>query len=744
MIMLLLSLLATITFPSTKTCAFQIFPPQFHQLMSPQHNYAANTNNGSNWYSIKHRTRHYSTNCDAAAKLNNSRETDHRNEELSNKEITNQSTDVPEILKILKQTYPESSNTMDDNNSSATERWIKTRTYLYQYRARTSKHSSNDFDSKANTSAKNRRSGGPLTIQRVQQIISFLQDSFPNQSELQAKILQKSPRILSQYHSIESRLVPTIEFLRELYGNMPSSNGAARGMLYEAVSRNTDLLLVRGVGYTRIDAEDGNLINDDAKVVGCSQLEGYLESEFGMSSPNIAKLKRSHPTLFQLSLPNKVIPVVSCLVSILGSNDLMKKPEQLLKEPLDSTLKRKITKIITSHPTLLFLDVNTNLRPTAQFLVKSFDLNEKELARIVSSTPGVLGLSVEENLRMTIKYLANLLSSSVNVEVNGVDKDSESGKERLRKCLLKHPQLLALSLNNIQSKVEYFDEIDRISGITTRNTIGNGTFVAREDDKTKNYNFQLYQPLAARILFSAPSTLSLSLKDNIIPKIEYLASLWQTGTPDSVLLKESEINEGNISKKEFDSPTMSDIRSSLSKRLREYPQILTLSMEGNIQPTLSFYNMTGYIDLDEHGRFRHTYTTSPSHNSTRTSKYQNHFVRSRYIATSLYNRLLPRWHFLLEEQRRQTEMSNNDESNLNYVIPATDFSPDHKDDLIAKSRLPPLHLLAGASDRDFCRQMNLSLADYLAFKEKAAPRLKFNSQFYRWLKTGRPIDAIGS
>jgi len=154
MIMLLLSLLATITFPSTKTCAFQIFPPQFHQLMSPQHNYAANTNNGSNWYSIKHRTRHYSTNCDAAAKLNNSRETDHRNEELSNKEITNQSTDVPEILKILKQTYPESSNTMDDNNSSATERWIKTRTYLYQYRARTSKHSSNDFDSKANTSAK--------------------------------------------------------------------------------------------------------------------------------------------------------------------------------------------------------------------------------------------------------------------------------------------------------------------------------------------------------------------------------------------------------------------------------------------------------------------------------------------------------------------------------------------------------------------------------------------------------------
>jgi len=59
-----------------------------------------------------------------------------------------------------------------------------------------------------------------------------------------------------------------------------------------------------------------------------------------------------------------------------------------------------------------------------------------------------------------------------------------------------------------------------------------------------------------------------------------------------------------------------------------------------------------------------------------------------------------------------------------------------------KVLLPPIHLLAGASDEVFCRQLNLSLSEYTAFKEEAAPRLKFNSQFELWLKTGRPIDMI--
>ena len=36
--------------------------------------------------------------------------------------------------------------------------------------------------------------------------------------------------------------------------------------------------------------------------------------------------------------------------------------------------------------------------------------------------------------------------------------------------------------------------------------------------------------------------------------------------------------------------------------------------------------------------------------------------------------------------------------------------------------------------------MNISLTEYINYKEKEGARLKFTSQFDTWLKTGRPID----
>lgn len=172
-------------------------------------------------------------------------------------------------------------------------------------------------------------------------------------------------------------------------------------------------------------------------------------------------------------------------------------------------------------------------------------------------------------------------------------------------------------------------------------------------------------------------------------------------------------------------------------------------MEGNIQPTLSFYNITGYVNLDEHGRLREAPPSSATSTATNSASEQKNVIRSRYIAASLYNRLLPRWHFLLKAQQKQMlqhdqqqiqhgHVNTDTQANPKYIIPPSKNSKMGD----SASRLPPLHLLAGASDDVFCRQMGLSLTDYLAFKEEAMPRLKFNSQFDRWLKTGRPIDAI--
>jgi len=188
----------------------------------------------------------------------------------------------------------------------------------------------------------------------------------------------------------------------------------------------------------------------------------------------------------------------------------------------------------------------------------------------------------------------------------------------------------------------------------------------------------------------------LSLKNNIIPTVEFLAKAWGASSPkiewqdDALIVVKTP-------------PTNEKDKESLSSLLKEFPNILTMSLEGNIQPTLTFFNRTGYIRLDEEFRFQHVNNARP--------------IRGRYIAASLFNRLLPRWHHLIAN---------------GWSVGQGD-PPD-------PSTLPPLHLLVGATDRAFCEQMGYDIHDYVAFKDKSVPRLKFSSQFDTWLKTGRPID----
>ena len=568
---------------------------------------------------------------------------------------SNQDTmNIRELMSLLEQTYPTPS-TNDKNNA-----WKKTRRYLYQYRSGTSQ----------------RR--GPITLSNIQQIISFLQITFPNNPTLQSKIIQQSPRILGQYNSIDSRLVPTVEFLHSLYGGIGDG-----GLFEEAISRKTDLLLVRGVGFNSVgrgkSSSDKIMDNYSDSLV----VEEYLLQELHISSSGIAKLKRNHPRIFELSLNHKVKPVVTFLYSLLGHHS-----DTSTATPPQPKHTKQVAKIVQHYPIIMQLDVVANLEPTSCFLRDACGFTEKELATVVCSTPGLLGLSVDENLKPTIQFLRGTLIID-RVEHTKDDANEEGDdptKVLLRKCILKHPPILALSLSNLRAKTNYFNAIDNVKG--TKET----------------------KALAGRILLSAPSTYSLSLEGNIIPKIEYLSAFWSTASSGEGFLSES---------------------------IREYPQILTLSMQSNIIPTISFYNMTGYVDLNVSG-------LPNNESSTQQCKLN---IRGRYIATSLYNRLLPRWHFLLAEQEKQqqqqleqfesligTKLKGKETyETLKYNIPTSTS-------ISSIAYLPPLHLVAGASDEVFCNQMKLSLTKYLDFKEEAVPRLKFSNQFELWLKTGKSID----
>jgi mTERF len=471
---------------------------------------------------------------------------------------------------------------------------------------------------------------GALTVRQALKVLDFLNQTFPDNMPLQQSILMQSPRILSKH--VATRLLPTADFLRSLYGDTAMKN---------AVLRNPDLLLTTGTGY-----------NGDA----LDLVDVFLRQDLHLSTHNVRHLKKTCPGLFQLSMV-QLLSVVSYLRSILQVPDT--DPQIAVTE--SSTLRATATigKLILAHPSIFQLSVPDNLRPRIQYLQDRLALSDADLACLIRSSSGaILGLSVTRNIQPTLELLSSMLPSSND----------------LRKTLVSHPQILGLSLSNLRAKIEYFNKLDSLAWHNN-----NCSAVDREGIS-----------LASRILMRSPTIFSLSLRENIRPTVEFLGRIWGAATP----------SDPSVDDCAPVSVSSSKTLTPIAPLLFEYPSILTLSLKGNIQPTVNFYVRAGYLSLNDDGRLD-------------TSHGREKIVRGRYIAASLFTRLLPRWNFYCEQKQGENE---------NLFVP------------------PPLHVLAGTTDNVFCEKCGLKLELYTLFKETAIPRLKFSSQFDTWLHTGRPID----
>jgi len=335
------------------------------------------------------------------------------------------------------------------------------------------------------------------------------------------------------------------------------------------------------------------------------------------------------------------------------------------------------------------LSVESNLKPRVQYLAESCDLDPTELTKMVQTSNGsVLSLSVEKNLKPTMDFLLEEMFDD-----DESDKNSDP-RALLKKCVLTHPQLLGLSLANLESKVNYFHSIG--------------------------------PSLAVRIARKCPAIYSLNLDQNIVPTIEFLAKVWGTTSKLSRSSKKKSSRDGFV------------------PMLHEYPNIITLSVEANLQPTMMFFNKTGYTLLNEN------WELAPSSNKGRSSASKSstingkhtvvNRIRGRYIAASLYNRLLPRWHYCISSGTDDPN-SEKDAGSVSVTKNAL-LMPSESSSLSSPQppKTPSLHLLVMASDEFFCEAMGFQLGSFLNFKRDAIPRLKFSSQFDTWLKTGKPID----
>jgi hypothetical protein len=504
-----------------------------------------------------------------------------------------------------------------------------------------------------------------------------------------------------------------------------------------------------------------------------------------LAPKSIQRLKRSAPFVFGLTT-EKVRTLLVFLTTVLAPL------EKDLPQKKGTVVSNTLGKIIMAHPYVLNLSIETNLKPRIDFLTQVCQMNATHIAKVIQTSNGsILGLSVQQNLKPKINFLWHFVFQNGGHNPKGGQSDYDNdnvalnqgtatldqeqiNRNQLRKCIVDHPALLGLSQMNLQSKVDFF------------NSIG--------------------PTIAYRIAVKCPTVYSTSLHHNILPTIEFLSNVWGIPTtnlsttttltspivattipsnnskwstvPTLASASASTAPTVNISDQQSQSSIVfSTPNKKLEQMLYEYPEILTLSLEGNLRPTMNFFNRTGYTYLDDVWRLRpsaviyhdnevrtetvaqdretgidvpavtdtaisksqfteqHRGRKRKSHQSAHQSLSTIRPIRGRYIAASLYNRLLPRWHFFLSATTTaaaaatQTIASN---STRRTVIPLT------SSDRVVP--IPPLDILVMASDKAYCEKLGYHPVEYEQFKQDAIPRLKFSSQFDTWLKTGRPID----
>jgi hypothetical protein len=550
-----------------------------------------------------------------------------------------------------------------------------------------------------------------ISLEQVDSVLSYL-DGVLGSKQLTNSVLRSTPRIIRK--SVDTQLKPTVEFLLSIYSD---------DLFLKAIERNPRLLVTSGVGY------DGSKKN-----AGSEDVAMYLTKELGLKESAVRRLKKSHPTIFQFSVEEQVRPVADYLVFLFAAakdNDIA--PVQLAEA------QKFAGSVIRGCPNVLGLSVDSNLMPKVDFLGTRCGLDRKGVSKIIDAYPELLGLSLSMNIRPTIDFLSNVLLGRANdMPDDAVEEDFamwlEDSKEPLCKCICRHPQIFGLSKQNLCSKVAYFDMIDNIVSVdaalavmATEGSQGQAASEEYGDHRGK------VESLASRVLLAAPSTYSLSLEKNIAPKIERLARLWGANVRAEIDLDDAETirdENGCLLKPLFPKSNI------LSSSLCEYPPVLTLSMEGNLLPTIDFYNRTGYVRLDSEGR------AIPFHaqDEEKGNRHDASTIRARYLATSLFNRLLPRWQYYKIQRSNCGESSlvedplrSIDNANIGVTSNGGSFQNE------VKESRPPLHLLAGASDAQFCSKFNFDLASYEQYRQDEAGKLQFNWQFADWIKTGRPI-----
>ena len=401
-------------------------------------------------------------------------------------------------------------------------------------------------------------------------------------------------------------------------------------------------------------------------------------------SPTLGALVvQQSPRILQRSVETNLKPTVDFLLSLYGPD--------MLQDAVQRNSDLLLTTNIGYQGDALDL--------VAQLLKEELSMTQQQIERLKRLHPSIFQSSATQ-LLSAIGFFREqlLLSSPDNAEESPVvtqQSDSQTTK-RIAKLLLSHPPLFLLSVeDNLRPRMEYLRNVVGSKALIQQclHRPSNAGILALSIDTNLQRTVEFLQSRQADVA-RHPAILGLSLENNLIPKVEYLDAIDCTLT-ERILAKAPvvfslSLQDNLIPKLHFLRTAVWDDEARCVKEICVYPSILTLSLERNIRPTVQFYTDVCGVPPPQ--------------------------LQGRHIAASLYRRLLPRFYFARKQKKTN-------ESEQGVVL-----SP---------------HILAIASDIEYCRVIGQSLEDYNDFRNNEGASLRFQTQWKAWLKYGTPIDLEG-
>uniref|UniRef100_A0A7S2L9C5 mTERF domain-containing protein, mitochondrial n=1 Tax=Leptocylindrus danicus TaxID=163516 RepID=A0A7S2L9C5_9STRA len=296
----------------------------------------------------------------------------------------------------------------------------------------------------------------------------------------------------------------------------------------------------------------------------------YLSNTVGLSEETMWKITLEFPAVLGLAVKNLERKI-----------DFLRKAMDLSDED--------IRHIIGLQPSLLHLNVESNLSPSVTLLMENLQLKKSDLRVLVKSCPSILCYSIDDNLIYKLAFFLITLGTT---------------PDEARNAFLKEPRLLTCSVETcLLPKFQFFHDdllfpVDDIRSMVCKEP--KILLYSLENNlcqKIVSYFMSMLhmdEVSVKRLLTTYPQVMNYSLHDSMIPVTRYFISDLGFSNDDFVriILKYPRLFTLSLSKVKhmvgFFKYELALESASVRKIIHQSPQCLGLSIELNIQAKLRF------------------------------------------------------------------------------------------------------------------------------------------------------------